>query len=127
MVSQGETLMQEKRDLERNTCTREIKEIAMDVLDAFSFHHHVSTYQVMATKFNIQVEETLGLVHISEALGRAQLAHAAIPKEMLNIEGDSAYDESHDDVTSNKGEETASKIPYWVYDLNYIGGDSQRS
>ena len=73
-VSQGETLMQEQRDLERYAGTEDIRmEPVVDNLDASQFSHPIPSYQVMAGQSNVQAEETLGLLHTSEALERAQL------------------------------------------------------
>ena len=48
VVSQGETLMQEHRDSERNAGTEEIREEpAVDTLDASKFSHPIPAYQVM--------------------------------------------------------------------------------
>ena len=41
----------------------------------------------MTGQSNLQEEEILGISHTSEALERAQVAHAAMPKEMLTTEG----------------------------------------
>ena len=69
MVSQGETLLQEKRDHERIAGTRHIRmELAVDHFDASQFAHPIPAYQVMAGQSNVQAEETLGLLHTSEAL-----------------------------------------------------------
>uniref|UniRef100_A0A164THV8 Uncharacterized protein n=1 Tax=Daucus carota subsp. sativus TaxID=79200 RepID=A0A164THV8_DAUCS len=118
VVSQGETLMQEYRDNERNAGTEETRmETAVDPLDASKFIHPVSAYQIMAGQSNVQAEETLGLLHTSEALERAQIAHAAVPKGMLSTQGDSKYDDSLADEDDDEDEEVAgpSEMPDWVF------------
>ena len=55
MVSQGETLMQERRDQERNAGTIKIREEpTMDALDSTQFTHDNPVYPVLAEQFNIQ-------------------------------------------------------------------------
>ena len=113
-VSQGETLMQEHRDIERNPGIEDIRmEPAVDNLDASQFAHLIPSYQVMAGQSNVRAEETLGLLHTSEALERAQIAHVAVPKGMLSTQGDSKYDDSLADEDDDEEEEVAgpSEVP----------------
>ena len=81
----------------------------------------------MAGQSNVQAEETLGLLHISEALERAQLAHAAVPKGMLSTQGDSKYDDSLADEDDDEEEEVAgpSEIPDWVFNQSFNFGDTK--
>lgn len=69
-------------------------------------------------------------MHTSEALPRAQLAHAAVPKGMLTTEGDSNFDEpfgedgSYNEIADHAA--SPSEIPDWVFSHNYSAGDFER-
>ena len=109
VVSQGESLMLKQRDEERKAGTGEIRvEPTVDTLDAALFSHSILAYQVMAEQSNVYTEETLGLLHTSEALERAQLAHAAVPKGMLTTQGDSESDDPIGDDDNADMEDDAS-------------------
>ena len=95
----------------------------MDNLDASQFAHLIPAYQVMAGQSNVQAEETLGLLHTSEALERAQLAHAVVPKGMLSTQGDLEYDDSlacEDDEVAGP-----SDMPDWVFSQNFSFCDTK--
>ena len=82
----------------------------------------------MAEQSNVQAEETLGLLHTSEALERAQLAYAAVPKGLLTTQGDSEFDDLFGDKDDTNMEDDAagpSEVPEWVYNHNYSAGDNQ--
>ena len=84
-------------------------------------------YQVMAGQSNVQAEETLGLIHSFEALERAQLAHAAVPKGMLTTQADSAYNDFPADEDSDEEGDVAgsSEVPDWVFSQDYSTGDTK--
>ena len=108
VVGQGETLRQENKYDERNAGTEEIRmELAVDTLDASQFSNPIPAYQVMVGQSNVQAEENLGLLHTSEALERAQIAHAADPKGMLSTQGDSEFDEPFPDEDNDEEMEDA--------------------
>ena len=96
-------------------------EPAMDTLDASQFSHPIPAYQVMAGQFNVQAEETFGLIHKSEAWEIAQLAHAAVLKGMLTTQGDSAYDDSLADEDGDEEGDVAgsSEVPDCVFSQDY--------
>ena len=100
----------------------------MDLLDASQFALPIPAYQVMAGQSNVQAEETLGLLHKSEALERAQIAHAIVPKGMLSTQGDSKYDDSlaDEDVDEEEDEVAGpSEMPDWVFSQNFNFGDTK--
>ena len=99
----------------------------VDQLDSSQFAHPIPTYQVMAGQSNVQAVETLGLLHTSEALERAQLAHVVVPKGMLSTQGDSKYDDSLADEDDVEEDEVAgpSEMPDWVFSQNFNFGDTK--
>ena len=109
--SQGETLMQEKRDNERNAG---IGEIRVDVfaselmnvhdadreglsqqpqavidstsLDVETFTHPVPAYQLLAEQGNDNVERMLNLVHTIQSMLRAKDAIRALPSTAGDVD-----------------------------------------
>ena len=130
VVGQGETLRQENKYDERNAGTEEIRmELAVDTLDASQFSNPIPAYQVMAGQSNVQAEENLGLLHTSEALERAQIAHAAVPKGMLSTQGDSEFDEPFPDEDNDEEMEDevagSSGVPNWIFSQDYSTGNTK--
>ena len=146
-VSQGEPLMQEKRDERREGTTGDIRvegaAIASESmkandalkemeyqreyqsmvdsisLDAETFTHPVSAYQIMAQQGNVEAEEAMHLVHTSQSLQRAKESLAALPSSADSEE----FGESEEEDSQNINEEIpidrdASDLPDWLFSTN---------
>ncbi|KAL1815699.1 hypothetical protein ACET3Z_018273 [Daucus carota] len=82
VVSQGEPLMQEQRDNERNA-------------DPETFTHGMSSIQAFARMDNQEAERSLNLIHTSSSMLRAKEALTALP---ANAGDDFHYDDSDEDL-----------------------------
>ncbi|KAK1368061.1 hypothetical protein POM88_034153 [Heracleum sosnowskyi] len=133
-VSQGEPLMQEKREHERNAGTGDIRmedtaiaselmnvsdaererliqldyqnELNQINLDAETFTHPEPAYQILAGQGSVEAERTLNLVHTTESMMRAKDAISNLPS---TVDGDFEYDsnfgEDSDDSRGGEGGE----------------------
>ena len=142
--SQGETLMQQKREHERKAGIGAIRmepAIASESmivddaekerqfqqhykavidnisLDADTFTHPVSAYQLLAAQGNVEVEQTLNIVHTSESLQRDKAAvnrmpsQAGEPSEEFGVNSNDDDSNSLDESMNLGGEAGPSSVP----------------
>ncbi|KAL8145899.1 hypothetical protein AgCh_003872 [Apium graveolens] len=126
-VSQGEPLMQENREKERKAGTEAIMvdptiasesmkvddaekekqfqqhfKAAIDniSLDADTFTHPVSAYQLLAAQGNVEAEQTLHIVHTSESLLRDKAAVNRLPSQAGEPSEEFGVNSNDDDSNS---------------------------
>ncbi|KAL8114529.1 hypothetical protein AgCh_021408 [Apium graveolens] len=148
--SQGETLMQQKREHERKAGTKGIRvdpaiaheSMIMDdaekerqfqqhykavidniSLDADTFTHPVSAYQLLAAQGNGEAEKTLNLVHTSESLQRDKAAinlmssTAGEPSEEFGVnsnDDDSILFDGSMNLGGDEGPSSILDLPKWA-------------
>ena len=106
MVSQGEPLMQEQREIERNAGVNErpsemeIQQEYRSIIESISlkpetFTHGFSAYQTFARLDNQAVERSLNLIYTKESMLRAKDAIAALPSSAGE---DFEYNDSNEEL-----------------------------
>ena len=149
-VNQGEPLIQEHREIERNTGTDAIREAAiasesMDVneaekerlfqqhykaeiesisLDADTFTHPVSAYQILAAQGNEGAERLLNLVHTTESMLKDKAAINQMPSVADDDLSEEFGDDSDDDedlltgdamnIGGDEGPSSSTTFPGWA-------------
>ena len=105
VVNQGEPLMQENREIERNASIndrpseQEIQDEYRSILDSVppnpeTFTHGMSYYQAFARLDNQVAERSLNLIHTTASMLRAKEALAALP---ANTGDDFQYEDDSDE------------------------------
>ncbi|KAL1811248.1 hypothetical protein ACET3Z_021313 [Daucus carota] len=126
VVSQGEPLMQEQREIERNAgvnegfSEQEFQAEYRSILDGVSldpetFTHGMSSIQDFARLDNQAAERHLNLIHTTSSMLRAKEAFTALP---ANAGDDFHYDDSDEDLNDaleeSLVEQPTTSLPSWL-------------
>ena len=93
-------------------------------LDADTFTHPVSAYQLLAAQGNMEAEQTLNLVHTSESLQRDKAAVNRMPSQAGEPSEEFGVNSNDDDSVSldgsmnlggDEGRSSVSNLPGWAW------------